>query len=100
MTGKEKIVVGSLMGFASVSGVASLVRFKFVASIVEPTEDVFGESRCLLERVGAFILTSGIVATENLAIWSCIEAGIGIIAASIVCLRPLLRRASISYGSK
>jgi hypothetical protein len=43
MTGKEKVVVGSLMGFASVSGVASLVRFKFVASIVEPTENVFGK---------------------------------------------------------
>jgi hypothetical protein len=42
MTGKDKVVVGSLMGFASVSGVASLVRFKFVESIVEPTEEVFG----------------------------------------------------------
>lgn len=49
------------------------------------------------------LLTDCVVATENLAIWSCIEAGIGLIAASVVCLRPLLRRASISIshnGSK
>jgi hypothetical protein len=80
MSRKEKIIVGILMGFASVSGVASLIRFRYVGSIVETTETVF-------------------VATENLAIWSCIEIGVGIIAASVVCLRPLVRRVSIAYAA-
>ena len=83
MQGKEKIVVGVLMAFASIGGVAALVRFKWIPGIAEPQETFF-------------------TSVTDIAIWSCVEPGIGIAAGSFICLRPLFKRpveaASRAFG--
>ncbi|KIW06271.1 uncharacterized protein PV09_02743 [Verruconis gallopava] len=73
MQTKEKIVVGSLMAFASVSGIAAVIRFKYVPGIAVTQETFFSS-------------------VTDIAIWSCIEPGIGITAGSFICLRPLFRK--------
>lgn len=73
MPRREKWAVGALMSLASISGIASLVRFKYVNGLAVPQESFFQSA-------------------TNIAIWSCIEPGVGIAAASIICLRPLFRK--------
>jgi hypothetical protein len=72
MQGREKVVVGILMAFASIGGVAALVRFKYVPGISQPQETFFSS-------------------VTDIAIWSCVEPGIGIAAGSFICLRPLFK---------
>lgn len=83
MQGREKAVVGILMAFASIGGVAALVRFKYVPGISQPQETFFSS-------------------VTDIAIWSCVEPGIGIAAGSFICLRPLFKRpvaaASRAFG--
>jgi hypothetical protein len=83
MQGREKIVVGVLMAFASIGGVAALVRFKYVPGIAQPQETFF-------------------TSVTDIAIWSCVEPGIGIAAGSFICLRPLFKKpieaASRAFG--
>jgi hypothetical protein len=73
MQTKEKIVVGSLMGFASIGGVAALIRFKYVPGIAVPQGSFFAS-------------------VTHIAVWSCIEPGIGIAAGCLICLRPLFKK--------
>lgn len=72
MQTKEKVVVGSLMAFASIGGIAALIRFKYVPGLAVPQ--------------GKFFST-----VTDIAIWSCVEPGIGIAAGSFICLRPLFK---------
>lgn len=73
MPRKEKIIAGGLLMLASASGIAAIVRFKYIDGISAPTETFF--TTC-----------------TGVTIWSCLEPGIGIIAGSIICLRPFIRR--------
>lgn len=83
MQTKEKVVVGVLMGFASIGGVAALIRFKYVPGIGVPQGTFFSS-------------------VEHIAVWSCIEPGVGIAAGSLICLRPLFKKpmaaASRAFG--
>lgn len=83
MQSKEKIIVGILMAFASVGGIAALVRVKFIPGISQPQETLF-------------------TTATDIMIWSCIEPGIGIAAGSFICLRPLFKKpieaASRAFG--
>lgn len=43
MKSKEKLIAGFLMMFASLSGVASIIRFKFIPSIAASSKDIWSE---------------------------------------------------------
>jgi hypothetical protein len=53
--------------------IASIVRFRYIPALVESSNNFFGH-----------IL--------GLAIWSCVELGLGVIAGSLATLRPLVRQ--------
>jgi hypothetical protein len=53
MQTKEKIIVGTLMAFASIGGIASLIRFKYIPGLAVPQETFFST-------------------VTDIAIWSCV----------------------------
>jgi hypothetical protein len=79
MEREEKRTLICILAFASMSGVASLVRFPYINHFSGPKVNFFS---------GA----------ANIAIWSCLELGIGIICACLITLRPLLRRMKARYS--
>jgi hypothetical protein len=98
MTRREKWTLGIIFGFASMlvfdgldlescindicsSGIASFVRFKYINGFAAPQQDFF------------------FVNARNIAIWSSIELGVGIIAACLITLWPLVHRISTSSST-
>jgi hypothetical protein len=87
MSRREKIAAGTLLAFASAGATGSIVRFFYIPLLAVPVTTYFTRS-------------------DPIAIWSGVEPGVGIIAASVVCLRPLMRhgfgllRSSDSASSK
>ncbi|TID24061.1 hypothetical protein E6O75_ATG02426 [Venturia nashicola] len=89
-------------------GIASIVRFKFIHGLAIPGDEFFGKREspsiaCIASNLirtcefavqypGVPILTQNTANARDIGIWSCLEPGIGIIAGSIVTLRPLIRR--------
>ncbi|QDS73988.1 hypothetical protein FKW77_008574 [Venturia effusa] len=73
MKKNEKRTIILILMFASIGGIASIIRFKFIHGLAIPRAEFFLNAR-------------------DIAIWSCLEPGIGIIAGSVVTLRPLIRR--------
>ncbi|KAF2141892.1 uncharacterized protein K452DRAFT_326918 [Aplosporella prunicola CBS 121167] len=71
MNKRTKIVVVGILGFAAIGSTATLVRIPFIKGLKTPDD---------------FLWTS-----TDIAIWSTIEPGIGITAACIATLRPLLQ---------
>jgi len=59
--------------FISSGGIASAVRFRYLSVVADTGQEIFGNG-------------------VKLTIWSCVELGLGIIAASLATLRPLIRR--------
>ena len=72
MATREKAAAGSLLAFGSAGAIASIVRFLYIPSLIVPITSYFTQS-------------------APISIWSGLEPGIGIIAGSVVCLRPMLR---------
>lgn len=72
MNRRDKITIGTLMAFASIGAVGALVRFKYIPLLAVPLQTYFEHS-------------------ADISIWSGVEPGIGITAASAICLRPFLR---------
>ncbi|KAJ5823052.1 hypothetical protein N7447_005392 [Penicillium robsamsonii] len=70
MKRQTKIAVMGILGMACIASSAVLVRFPFVQTFRDP---------------------DFLYATYQIAIWSNIEAGLGITAGSLATLRPLLR---------
>ena len=72
MSRSEKIAVMAILMFASVSGVASIIRLFYVDILAVRKADFFVHAR-------------------NLGLWSCVEPGVAIIAGCAITLRPLFR---------
>ncbi|TDZ28831.1 hypothetical protein C8035_v003878 [Colletotrichum spinosum] len=64
-----KIVVVGILGLAAIGSTATIVRAFYIPTLLEGTNFLH--------------------ATANFALWSTVEPGIGIVAASIATLRPL-----------
>lgn len=77
---REKIIVCVIIGIGSIGGIASLVRMKYINAL-------------------AFTGVSFGPEFTGLAIWSTIEPGLGITAACMATLRPLLRKVR-GFGSQ
>ncbi|KAF2083835.1 hypothetical protein K490DRAFT_76255 [Saccharata proteae CBS 121410] len=71
MNPRTKLVVCGILGFAAIGSTATLVRLPYIKGMVSHSD---------------FLWT-----TVDMAIWSTIEPGIGITAACIATLRPLLQ---------
>jgi len=75
---RDKIIVGFILALAAAGGIASMIRFKYLAGLAEPGYSFYAT-------------------THEAMVWSCIEPGLGIIAGSLASLRPLLRLASSHF---
>ncbi|TDZ41269.1 hypothetical protein CTRI78_v009792 [Colletotrichum trifolii] len=69
MSTGTKIVVVGILGLAAIGSTATIVRAFYIPTLLEGTNFLH--------------------ATANFALWSTVEPGIGIVAASIATLRPL-----------
>ncbi|KAE9966884.1 hypothetical protein EG328_008532 [Venturia inaequalis] len=69
MNRNEKTTVVLILMFASIGGIASIVRFKYIQGLAVPGPNA-----------------------KDIGIWSCLEPGIAIVAGCVVTLRPLIRR--------
>ncbi|KAK8192660.1 hypothetical protein M8818_007832 [Zalaria obscura] len=76
---KTKAIVATLLGFAAVGSTATIVRMPYVWQL--------GDAK------GEFLYE-----TVELAIWSTVELGVGLIAASAATLRPLWQRFLAATG--
>jgi len=72
--------VSSIMLIGTVGGIASLIRINYIKDLVNPGPD---------------FLTNML----QLALWSAIEPGLGIIASCLATLRPLVRTFSQTFTS-
>ena len=72
MTKFQKVAVAGLLCLASGGAMASIVRFIYIPAMAEPTTIYFTKAKLI-------------------SIWSGLETGVGIMAASVICLRPLFR---------
>ncbi|KAG9651417.1 integral membrane protein, partial [Aureobasidium melanogenum] len=73
MKRNTKIVVAGILGFAAIGSISTLVRLPYV--------------RQLGTYKGDFLYTS-----TYIALWSTVEVGIGVSAASLATLRPLVQK--------
>jgi len=76
----KKFIVGGILVIGAIGGVASIVRVTYIKALTNPGLDFL----CKM---------------LSLALWSAIEPGLGIIAASLATLRPLLRTISRSFDT-
>jgi len=70
---REKFIVGFILTLASVGCVASMIRLRYVQYLGDPGYTFYATSTPVM-------------------VWSAIEAGLGITAASLATLRPLVQR--------
>ncbi|KAK1516935.1 uncharacterized protein CCOS01_12484 [Colletotrichum costaricense] len=73
-----KIVVVCILGLAAVGSTATIVRAFYIPTLLDGEDFLYG--------------------TSNFAIWSTVEPGIGIVAASIATLRPLYQMMLAKMG--
>ncbi|KAI1843773.1 hypothetical protein JX266_010032 [Neoarthrinium moseri] len=78
MKKRLRIIVMCILGFASIGSTATIVRMFYIPDMLNGQDFLW--------------------ATTNFAIWSTVEPGIGIIAASLATLRPLLQLALGKLG--
>ncbi|KAG9242572.1 hypothetical protein BJ878DRAFT_388800, partial [Calycina marina] len=71
MNRSTKISVASILAMGAIASTATVIRFPYVASLADTTDFLY--------------------ATVDLAIWSIVETGLGLIACSAATLRPLAR---------
>jgi hypothetical protein len=88
MTMRTKVAVGLLLAFASMSGIASISRFPSIQALALPQLEFFCK---WMNSLSDLNLTDQIASAKNIAIWSALEPGIGIIAGCVVVMRPLFR---------
>lgn len=88
MNQKTKTVVVVILGFAAIGSTATLVRIPYIHSL-KTRQDFL----CMWPSFSgeSIRLTIGADETTDVAIWSTIEPGVGITAACIATLRPLLQ---------
>jgi len=70
---REKVIVMGILCIAITSCIGSLARIGYLRGVVDVSLNFFNHAYFF-------------------ALWSAVEPGLGIIASSIACLRPLLRR--------
>ncbi|MCJ1366845.1 hypothetical protein MMC16_005975 [Acarospora aff. strigata] len=84
MNPQTKISIAIILGLGAIGSTATLVRIKFIDGLTKPEDFLYN--------------------TLDVAIWSTVEPGVGIIAASIPTLRPLFKtfftRVGISSNSR
>lgn len=74
----KKFIVGVILVIGAIGGIASIVRVTYIKALTNPGLDFL----CKM---------------LSLALWSALEPGLGIIAASLATLRPLLRTISKTF---
>ncbi|KAF2396227.1 hypothetical protein EJ06DRAFT_484040 [Trichodelitschia bisporula] len=72
MTSREKWTVGLILIMGAVGGIASMIRFKYIPRLTSASLEFFADA-------------------TDIAVWSTIEPGLGIIAGCLATLRPLYR---------
>jgi hypothetical protein len=72
MAKREKLAIGFVLAFGSISGIAAIARLPYIRILAVPKSQIFGQ-------------------IQNIAIWSAVEPAVGIIAGSLVTVRPLFR---------
>lgn len=87
LNSRERTGVILLLCLSMLGCVASLIRIKWVPAVVDLSTDIF----CMVVAHAQRNLLTLIDKGFWLAIWSAIEPGLGIIASSATCLRPLAR---------
>lgn len=78
MNRRTKALVGGILTFAAIGSTGTLVRIKYIPSLIDGPDFLW--------------------ATTDVALWSTIEPGIGITAASMATLRPLLQEGLWRFG--
>ncbi|KIW04482.1 uncharacterized protein PV09_04241 [Verruconis gallopava] len=73
MRARDKVTVMFILTLAAFGGIASMIRMNYISRLATATISWFTEANMI-------------------AIWSTIEPGLGIIAASLATLRPLVRQ--------
>jgi hypothetical protein len=68
---KTKLLVAGILAFAAIGSTGTVVRMGYIHTLMDGNDFLY--------------------ATVDIAIWSTVEPGIGIVAGSIACLRPLFR---------
>ncbi|KIW07958.1 uncharacterized protein PV09_01859 [Verruconis gallopava] len=72
MPTKQKRLVAGILGFANIACIATIVRMPFIMSLYKDSDFLYE--------------------TIDIALWSNVEPGVGIAAACIATLRPLLQQ--------
>ena len=72
MKSRDKLKIGALLVFASIGGVASIVRLAYLVPFLR------------------FDWTTFFAESRGVIVWSTIETGVAIIAGSVITLRPLM----------
>jgi hypothetical protein len=75
---RTKALVVGILAFAAIGSTGTLIRIKYIHSLVNGPDFLW--------------------ATTDVALWSTIEPGIGITAASLATLRPLFQEGLWRYG--
>ncbi|CAD0054978.1 unnamed protein product, partial [Aureobasidium pullulans] len=83
MRRNTKIVVAAILGFAAIGSLSTLVRLP-MSSNLERTKERWQTTNTIFSE---FLYTS-----TYIALWSTVEVGIGISAASLATLRPLVQK--------
>lgn len=71
MPRKQKVMVSIILGFAAIGSLATLIRMPFISNLTHTDDFLY--------------------ATVDIAIWSIVEPGVGIVAACAATFRPLLQ---------
>lgn len=69
-----KVSVSGLLGLGAIGGITSFIRMPYISALEKATPIDF------------------FVVTYRLAIWTCVEPGVGITVGSLATLRPLFRK--------
>lgn len=90
MIKREKFAIGFVLAFGSISGIAAIARMPYIRILAVPKNEIFGKysNAWLIPNVHADNVKDQI---QNIAIWSAVEPAVGIIAGSLVTIRPLFR---------
>lgn len=83
MSKRQKKLVSGILAFAAVGSTATIVRLPYIGSLEQSFEGSNGDF---------------LYSTVGVAIWTTVEVGVGISAASLATLRPLIRMAFEKLG--
>ncbi|POR36571.1 Uncharacterized protein TPAR_03259 [Tolypocladium paradoxum] len=103
MDRRTKITVTALLGMSIFAGIILIVRMTSLTRREFMSKDFFPATMCVIRKRGvpplSILLTP---ASRKTALWSMIEPGVGITAASLPTLRPLFKKLSptISRANK